>query len=365
MIARKTSSISIDSVHSSRSPCSSVGDCDADDEGAMSMDDSKSGPLSVVVPKLSGAEGPYCPRRPNLHEILANDSPAPWTLAAFMAYLSNNHCLETLEFTMDAGRYKKHHQRMMNRAPVPGEPSAEDAAYVKELWTRLIEAYILPNGSREVNLPSEVRDPIIHLSPSSTPPVPEILDVAVAKTYELMEESVLVPFLNSVYPQIQASYENLALQYDDKPRFPRRSNHHSSRSSPPPQGSWDSNMEAPPSLPNRKSAPSALTTALTKNRFSSKLSPTNSMPAVPLTTAMSATSSGSDTILSGPGLTDDSGSSGSPTNDSPMTPPVTPPMGDLSSSPRSSRDSGTWKKFGRLSGWKPGRKRSQGFKEHE
>lgn len=376
MIARKTSSVSVDSAHSSKSLCSSVGDCDADDEGTMSIDESNTHSLSVTIPKVAGADGPYCPRRPNLKEILANTAPAPWSLASFMAYLSNNHCLETLEFTMDAGRYKKHYQRMMAKAPSPGEPALQDVEYVKELWNRLIEAYIQPSGSREVNLPSEVRDPILRMVPSDLPPTPELLDPAVSKTYELMEESVLVPFLNSAYPQVAAmadhsytlSSENLSTAtypQEDKSRFARRGRHHSSRSSPPPQASIDASVHSPPPVPNRKSAPSALTTALTKNRFSTKLSPTSSVPPNTLTTAVSATSSGSDTVFSGSGLTDDSGSSGSPTHDSPMTPPVTPPMGDLSSSPRASRDSGTWKKLGRLSGWKPGRKRSQGFKDQE
>ncbi|KAF1355259.1 RGS domain-containing protein, partial [Delphinella strobiligena] len=332
MIVRKESSISVDSAHSTKSPCSSVGDCDADDEGTMSMDEAVSKPLTVAT----GSEGIYYPKRPNLQEILANDAPSPWTLTAFMAYLSTNHCLETLEFTMDAGRYKKHYQRMMNKAPSPGEPAPQDAEYVSELWNRLIEAYIQPSGSREVNLPSEVRDPIIHLSPSSLPPSPEILDPAVMKTYELMEESVLVPFLNSAQPQpnrnpIPNSYysnsqENLSAQPQDN-RLGRRSRHHSSRSSPPPSG-LDHSAHAHPPMPNRKSAPSTLTTALTKHRFSARLSPTSSQPSAPLISSIGAISSASDTFISGPGLTDDSGSSGSPTNESPMTPPVTPPMGD-------------------------------------
>ncbi|KAL1304811.1 hypothetical protein AAFC00_003739 [Neodothiora populina] len=374
MIARKTSSISIDSVHSSKSPGSSVGDCDADDEGTMSMDESKSRPLSVVIPEVHTVEGPYCPRKPGLQEILANKAPAPWTLSAFMAYLSNNHCLETLEFTMDAGRYKKHYQRMMDKAVVPGEPSERDSDYVKELWSRLIEAYIQPNGSREVNLPSEVRDPIIRLTPSSLPPAPEILDSAVNKTYELMEESVLVPFLNSVCPLLPPQYtHHMGNQdtthkhhhSDERSHSQRRSNHHSSRSSPPPHTAWDHSADPlPASVPNRKSAPSALTTAMSKHRFTNKLSPTSSHQSASLNTAIS-TSSGSETLLSGPSLTDDSGSSGSPTNDSPMTPPVSPPIGDLSSSPRSGRDSGAWKKLGRLSGWKPNRRRSPSAREHE
>lgn len=372
MIVRKESSVSVDSAHSIKSPCSSVGDCDADDEGTMSMDETISRPLNVGIPRNTGSEGTYYSRRPNLQEILANDAPSPWTLTAFMAYLSTNHCLETLEFTMDAGRYKKHYQRMMNKAPSPGEPAPQDAEYVSELWNRLIEAYIQPSGSREVNLPSEVRDPIIHLSPSSLPPSPEILDSAVMKTYELMEESVLVPFLNSAQPQpnrnpmadsyYSNSLENLSAQPQDN-RLGRRSRHHSSRSSPPPSG-IDHSAHAPP-LPNRKSAPSALTTALTKHRFSTRLSPTSSQPSAPLMGSVGAISSGSDTLTSGPGLTDDSGSSGSPTNESPMTPPVTPPMGDVGSSPRTGRDSGAWRKLGRFSGWKSGRMRSQSSKDEE
>jgi len=329
---------------------------------------------------MSSETAPFCPRRPNLREILANTAPAPWTLAAFMAYLSNNHCLETLEFTMDAGRYKKHFHRMMNKAPIPGQPTEHDANYVKELWIRLMEAYIQPNGSREVNLPSQVRDPILGHKPANTlPPEPSVLEPAVSKTYELMEESVLVPFLNSVYPQSPTpvspyypnnSNESMTTSVEEKSsRFGRRSRH-SSRGSPPPLSAssveFSASSYSPPSLNNRKSAPSALTTALSRHRFSTKLSPTSSAPSHSLSAALSTTSSASDAIYSGPGLTDDSGSSGSPINDCPMTPPVTPPMGDIiSGSPRTHRDSGAWKKLGRLSGWKPSRKRSQpGFDLH-
>lgn len=369
MIARKTSSLSIDSVHSAKSPVTTCTDCDADDESAMSTDESQPQALSVLIPK---SEGSFCPRKPNLREILANTAAAPWTLTAFMAYLSNNHCLETLEFTMDAGRYRKHYERMMSKAETPGSPAPQDAEYVKELWHRLIQAYIQPNGSREVNLPSEVRDPIIALAPSDLPPQPEILDPAVLKTYELMEESVLVPFLNSAYLQSSharfstpsmAGFHNAPIPeaatpqpFSQESRFTRGSRH-SSRSSPPPQTELQSFSNSPLHM-NRKSAPSALTTALTKSRFSAMLSPTSSAPSVPLTTATSVTSSVSDATFPGPGLTDDSGSSGSPTTDSPMTPPFTPPMSDISGSPRTSRDSGTWKKLGRLSGWKPSRKKS-------
>jgi hypothetical protein len=394
MSSRKPSHFQTDSAHSAKiAVYSSTTDCDADDEATMSAEEapqqqrpvsvhmaaSAPSPATSETRPMSSESAPFCPRRPNLREILANTAPAPWTLAAFMAYLSNNHCLETLEFTMDAGRYKKHFHRMMNKAPIPGQPTEHDANYVKELWTRLMEAYIQPNGSREVNLPSQVRDPILgHVPANTLPPEPSVLEPAVSKTYELMEESVLVPFLNSVYPQSPIpvspyysnnSNESMTTSTEEKSsRFGRRSRH-SSRGSPPPLSAsaveFSASSHSPPSLNNRKSAPSALTTALSRHRFSTKLSPTSSAPSHSISGALSTASSASEALYTGPGLTDDSGSSGSPINECPMTPPVTPPMSDISGSPRTHRDSGTWKKLGRLSGWKPSRKRSQpGFDLH-
>ncbi|KAF2840756.1 regulator of G protein signaling superfamily, partial [Patellaria atrata CBS 101060] len=159
-------------------------------------------PLTVAIPRSAFATGPYCPRRPNLTEILANTAPPPWTLSAFMAYLSQNHCLETLEFTMDASRYRKHYNKMIARSPQAQiSPVSEECKYVKMLWRRLLEAYIAPNGPREVNLPSDVRDRILSQSDLYSPPPPDTLTPAVEKVYELMEESVLVPFLNSLCPQ--------------------------------------------------------------------------------------------------------------------------------------------------------------------
>src|SRR5271156_743550 len=103
--------------------------------------------------------GPYLPRRPTLQEVLADSAPPPWTLSAFMAYLSRNHCLETLEFTMDASRYRKHYNSMADSHPgTPISPASEGCDYVKMLWQKLLDAYIAPNGAREVNLPSNVRD---------------------------------------------------------------------------------------------------------------------------------------------------------------------------------------------------------------
>ena len=385
MVVRKTSSHLSDSTSTSRNsslypPSAFSADWDSDDEkdkmSSSTSDYTPSRPLSVAIPKAGAAHGPYCPRRPTLREILANTSEAPWTLAAFMAYLSNNHCLETLEFTMDAGRYKKHYAKMLGRAS-NGSVSTKDREYVQALWQRLVDAYIKPNGTREVNLPSIVRDPILLLSPAEAPaempPTPEKLDPAVAKIYELMEDSVLGPFLNSAYPQtahptvsswpINRSDESIpmtAVTYEDHTEVKRRSRHH--RSSPPPQSAvtpYPHSYSPPSPLSNRRSAPSTSSSASAgRIRFSQKLSQSTSSPAT-------VNASGSDqNISSGPGMTDDSGSTDSPGNGSPTTPPMSPPMrDDQIGSPK--RDSGMWKKLGRLSSVKPARKKSQGGLKEE
>jgi hypothetical protein len=62
--------------------------------------------------------------RPTLDEVLANTAPAPYTLSAFMAYLSQNHCLETLEFTLDAKRYREAYEdlsRQLGQFPIAAD----------------------------------------------------------------------------------------------------------------------------------------------------------------------------------------------------------------------------------------------------
>jgi hypothetical protein len=144
----------------------------------------------------------YPQRRPNLSEILANKARLPWTLSAFMAYISQNQCLETLEFTMDASRYRKNYSKIVNRTQgSPISPLSDECTYGRMLWKRLLDAYIMPTGPREVNLPTDIRESLLSLYNADVPPHPSTLDEAVYKIYELMEESILIPSLNSVSEQ--------------------------------------------------------------------------------------------------------------------------------------------------------------------
>jgi len=307
-----------------------------------------------------------------------------------MAYLSHNHCLETLEFTMDASRYRKHYNKLANRAPDGSiQSDSDETIYVKMLWQRLLEAYIVPNGAREVNLPSDVRDPLLALCNSSLPPHPSALEPAVTSVHKLMEESVLVPFINSLYPStISSSPEFLsnhstedfththAKSYDDRAQSHRHhSRDHDRRSSPPPASAVSASLNYHTN-PHRASAPSSFSQLargfhiggnkgflqLTHHQPTTSHAPhphalpssaaSTSRPtstASTMSAALSTHASNSSTASQGDtAMTDDSSAttsmgvtsstgnnggasptySGSAVSDALMTPPTTPPMSD-------------------------------------
>ncbi|KAH8595374.1 hypothetical protein B0O99DRAFT_686792 [Bisporella sp. PMI_857] len=141
---------------------------------------------------------PFAPsvnRQPTLQEILGNTAPVPWTLSAFMAFLSQNHCLKTLEFTMDIQRYTTHYRFLMG-----GPPISLDCKYLCMLWEKLLGTYVASNGPREISLPNDIRDHLPSLPCVDTPPDASELESAARINYELMGKSVLVPFINSVAP---------------------------------------------------------------------------------------------------------------------------------------------------------------------
>jgi hypothetical protein len=290
-----------------------------------------------------------------------------------MAYLSQNHCLETLEFTMDASRYRKHYTTMMDEPGAPLAPTSEGCEYVRMLWQKLLDAYIVPNGPREVNLPSNIRDDLLSQPNDHMPPTPDCLDKAVKIIYELMDESVLVPFLNSVSstrgpqscitPYTSSSDQldaYLQRSNDDRKPSPVRDRSRRRRETSPPVSSLPLGDVVANSFRGRSprvSHQSHLSAALSRT-YSSRLSQHLSNAS-----ATSSTLDPAETTL-----TDDSSSSPSASALEPMTPPTTPPTSDLgfvnstvttspSTSPRdTARDSGSgWKKVSQKLGWRKSR----------
>lgn len=316
---------------SPRSSCTISG-WEADDEGAMSADDHlPSGSTSVGSPEHErrGSDLYSSPSRPTLGEVLSNSAPHPWTLSAFTAFLSQNHCLENLEFTMDAERYRDRYDAMMARsAKTSSSPDAEECSYLRMLWQRMMDAYVIADGLREINIPSHVREALLSLPNHTAPPEPDGLEIAVKIIYDLMEESVLVSFLNEVpppkYPEPTEAllHGSLKRRGSSKERKMKRSRSRI-RASPPAGG-----LEMPFSLHHSSTL--------------SRLSTTSN-----LTTGLIKASRAASHVSSGSGdgsLTDDSASASSPPGE-PMTPPTTPPASDVGSSSPRSRGDITWKKM--------------------
>ncbi|KAF3915925.1 hypothetical protein AA313_de0205189 [Arthrobotrys entomopaga] len=306
-----------------------------DDDMSSNTSEFQSRPASLTM-----AAGAYCPRRPTLAEVLANKASPPFTLSAFMQYLSQNHCLETLEFTMDAKRYRKHYQSLMTESPggSPITPPEESRKYVKMLWQRLMDAYIQPNGPREVNVPGTIREELLGLPTTFLPPHPDSLDSAVNIIHELMEESILMPFLNAVgseyKPQYPAPWENDSNAFmrgslDERVLYKSRQ----SSGSPPALDYAASYSSATSGSHHLRNGASPFSPALGWHRHSAQQAPSSW--------------GGSN---SGDSITEESSES----MVSPMTPPHTPPSCESSSPKGKSHE--TWRKMTGKLGWSKSRR---------
>ncbi|KAI1499445.1 RGS domain-containing protein [Biscogniauxia marginata] len=287
------------------SPPSSIRD-DWDAETAMET----SRPTSLAIPRTAS---PFI-NPPSLADILSDTAPQPWTLSAFMAFLSQNHCLETLEFILDAERYRSAYLQAFQGQMYVGPE------HICELWQKIIEAYIMPCAPREVNLPSYVRDHLLSLPYSASDPTePSELDDAVQIVRELMNDSVLLPFLESVVPVATD------LHVEDNPHEPRQGR---------------SRLRMPRDLAaeeeTSQSPRASLLPLFGKGRGSS---------------GALHRSASSSTESPEVDLTDDSNSPGSTSGTEPMTPPTTPPTSDFTfgTSPKSLQraiSGNSWKKVG-------------------
>ncbi|KAI4144323.1 MAG: hypothetical protein LQ340_006696 [Diploschistes diacapsis] len=311
--------ISLPSPEHSPPPSLVFSDGEADDEEAMSSEENipSTRPLSIGIGGFHPI-GPYCPRVPTLQEILTNTAPPPWTLSAFTAHLSQNHCLENLEFVKDAQRYQKEYEAFKAEfSDVSRSPHFQKRDEVKRLWQKLIKAYISPGAPREVNLPSNVRDALLTLPNQSTPPPADTLDIAIQRAYELMSESSLMSFVSELSPTRSAASIQEDSESEDRLRVR--------------MGPEDTRNR---SRSRRKTTAMDVTSHFGDNARHSQAS----------TGSRHSSRNSPNTDL----MTDDSGSIPSPT-DPPITPPTTPPSSDLGGSSPKMKSDNIWKKMaGRL-----------------
>ena len=306
---------------------------------------------------MARKEGIMSPGRPTLDEVLNNTAPSPYTLAAYTAFLSQQHCLETLEFVTESRKYSDKYKDAVEE--LSGMDLTTDGDQGFELvqdWTRLLDVYVKPGAPREINLPAEERDDLVDQVYEPKPAPPEALDPAVKRMYDLMSDSIFIPFCNSLkLPSHAQTYNALSdwsshddmepsrLTYDDRSGMHRRQPSRRTRS--PPAASNFTPSRSPPSQ-NRPTQSSSLSNALGKQSGNNRLS-----------THVSNSSARSESAL-----TDSSGGDrDSPVpgeQDSVMTPPTTPPSSDLGTNRLDHRTSATSHPI------KPQRSESGGWKRN-
>ncbi|OGM51181.1 G-protein signaling regulator [Aspergillus bombycis] len=135
--------------------------------------------------------------RPKLDEILNDTAPVPYTLGTFIAFLAQNHCLEVLEFILEAKRYRKTFDWLEHHGKKCGEDEAHEER-LRRVWDRIIDTYIESGAPREINVLNETREELLAYTKThgSIPP-PSLLDSAVQHMHELLRDSILIPFLRS------------------------------------------------------------------------------------------------------------------------------------------------------------------------
>ncbi|KAK9455828.1 hypothetical protein V1511DRAFT_487755 [Dipodascopsis uninucleata] len=135
---------------------------------------------------------------PSLDDVLNNQTQSPFSLTEFMAYLSQNHCLESLEFCMDTQRYielyKSVHSGFAGSRMVISTDQREYERLII-LWERIVDSYIRPNSPQELNLPYNVRDELLDLTKCRMPPSPDSLEHGLRVVKDLMNESLFIGFL--------------------------------------------------------------------------------------------------------------------------------------------------------------------------
>lgn len=289
-------------------------------------------PISMV----SRREGIMSPGRPTLEDVLNNTAPSPYTLAAFTAFLSQQHCLETLEFTTEAKRYGDRYDEVSGQlAGMPLTIETQEGWDLIQDWNRMLDIYVRPGSPREINLPAEERDTLVHQPCEIRPPLPETLDPAVRRMFDLMSESIFIPFCNSLkhlpYAQTYNAMSEYAGHVDLEPSrltFDERTlHHHASRRRRSPPLTSDASFQPSRSPPQQHNRTSTLSSALGRqsgNRLSTHVSHSSA--------------------VSESALTDSSGGPESPPpgeHESSITPPTTPPTSDLGMASLSHGSSGT------------------------
>jgi hypothetical protein len=138
--------------------------------------------------------------RTTLDDILSDHSSGLYSYNALLEFLTQGHCMETLNFIADAKSYRNTYT--LYSISVDSCDLIRDTTLVAQQWKRLISTYVFPESPCQINLPNHIREQLLEPSDAIvSPPNPERLDLAIGYAYEIITEDALVPFVRSLYTE--------------------------------------------------------------------------------------------------------------------------------------------------------------------
>lgn len=173
----------------------------------MFLDDPLNSPKKPIqISQHDNIKTSPLPKYPTLDDILSDKAPHPFSYASFVGYLSQIHCLETLEFINDVAKYtEKYTSRTCSKKDLFRD------------WHKIIDTYIRFDSPKELNLSCEIRKHIASLACSklgsktsscdsaciakradNDPPSPDNFQAVVDIVKETMKENAYLPFIASV-----------------------------------------------------------------------------------------------------------------------------------------------------------------------
>ncbi|KAF7591563.1 hypothetical protein BBP40_001443 [Aspergillus hancockii] len=134
---------------------------------------------------------------PTFDKVLNDAAPYPYSLNSFKAYLSQNHCSESLNFLEEVEQYTQTYRCAIQVDGAPLSSHSTSSPSLLLTWKRLISTYILPGSPQELNLSTEERNSLLKYDNARVPPPPCLINEAVKRIAQSLESSVFFQFLSS------------------------------------------------------------------------------------------------------------------------------------------------------------------------
>ncbi|KAF9891694.1 hypothetical protein FE257_003706 [Aspergillus nanangensis] len=151
---------------------------------------------SAINPPETPNDATSSNSRPQPEDVLAGSALEPYTFESFVDYLSQDHCIEILDFLSDAKVYIDTYRA--SAASIRGTKMTSESQRLGKQWKTLMSTYIAPGAPDELNIPESISASLLdNTDVIMKPPSPTKLEPAIRHAHKILTESALIPFIQS------------------------------------------------------------------------------------------------------------------------------------------------------------------------